>query len=522
MPTALGSILAGFLGAIAIGGCGSSAAPPPSRGDPASAAPHSALAYIELAVRPRGSTQQLAEQDLTKLLGQAPDPLLQRAANRLLGRADYASDVRPWLGQRIGIVLTAPSAAGVAVIAPTANRKAAAVFLDRFVHHGAARVVYHGVTLREVVGRGGVRLAGGIVGGVAVVGGEAAVHAIADTRATSSLAADPRFTQAMSAVPAESLLRAYMRLRPLLTAYLRMPSFQRQFAQVPGALTQVRSQLATLGNTSAVTLALTFGPSSIALDWRTTGVIRPRGRAGGSPPEIGGLPAGSWLALSTGGSAASGFSSKAFAAGFNAGLTQSLRQRGLDPAAVEGVLQQRFGLNVARDLLPSLGPLRLAVSGRRLSTLAVGLAVQPADPAAAVRLVAAFKRLASSSLSFADLGPHAFGLVLPRLNGHAIVVNDLGRELVALLAAGRPSISSFLSPPARLASDPAYARALSQLPGGSHAALYVSFAPLAALVASSPRSGSVSTQRALRILRSLRYLIAGGANGVTRIVLGLN
>ena len=252
-----------------------------------------------------------------------------------------------------------------------------------------------------------------------------------------------------------------------------------------------------------------MSPSAIRLDTVETGV---RHGASRSPADVGGLPAGSWLALATG-SLGAGFE-KQFQAGFQFGLMNALNRQGLS-GAMAGAVTQRLAF-LERDVLPALGPISLAVGGTSPLNLALGLKLTPSSLSAATRVLTMLRGLAarSSALSVSGSAKH-FSVKVP--TGSQVLVNEISRAVVATYGFASPS--AFLSPASRLANDPTFRAAAAQLPSGSHVPLYVSFGPIAALVQLLDHQPSAA--KAVRVLQKISYLILGSASGHTSLVLGL-
>ena len=76
-----------------------------------------------------------------------------------------------------------------------------------------------------------------------------------------------------------------------------------------------------------------------------------------------------------------------------------------------------------------------------------------------------------------------------------------------------------LKPVSTLGQSIGFKSALSQLPAGSKASIYVDFAPIAALAS---LEGGASGASAVRVLHRLDYLIAGGTHSHFRLVLATN
>lgn len=508
---ALVLVLAGAVPAA----CGSSSGSP-SPLDPAQIAPANSAAYIELTVRPQGSQRDGVEKALTSLLGHSPDAGIQRLVNRSLSSdgLNYQRDIQPWLGQRVGLVVSAFSSSGFAFIAPTNDTGAALATLtrDEKRHGTLTSGTYRGVSYKRVT-NGGTEDTFGAVGHYAVVAaGPAEFDAVVDASKGPGLNGQPAFTTAMAALPSSSLVRAYANGPGLLTGLEALPTVS---AQVKRALQTAAAQGKLRG---ALTLSLAATSNAFTLDARSSGGTPSAQR---SSADVSGLPGQSWLALSTG----AGFSksvSASFERGFIQGFNGAATKQGISPGTLMNELQQRIGVNL-QDLISALGGFELSVQGTSVATLGAGMVLHPQDQQAAVRLLNGIHNLlardnrlsvSGSAKSFTVTEP---GLPIPRG-----VVSDLGREVVATI--DLPNFASPLAPSSTLSSNAAFQRARSQLQAGSNVPLFVDFGPLATLLASLPQFQQQPKDRqALQTIQRMDYFVVG-FSPVThdfRVILGL-
>ena len=103
-----GLALGWAVAALLLVGCGTSSPAAPSALDPANLAPASALIYVSVTVRPQGSLATQMRQTLTKLGGPGAARSILGSINQSLRKKgmSYGANIRPWLGQRVGLVLT--------------------------------------------------------------------------------------------------------------------------------------------------------------------------------------------------------------------------------------------------------------------------------------------------------------------------------------------------------------------------------------------------------------------------------
>jgi hypothetical protein len=484
--------------AALLAACGArTGGPVPSGADPAQLAPASALLYIEATVRPQGTQRADAETALTKLAGGSIDGKLRQAIDKALKKdgLSYANDVQPWLGQKIGLVVLAPTSSGVAVIAPTGNPAAARSFITRAL-------------------KGHPDETGGVIGHDAVIGGPDAVAAIRDAAHGQSLASTPAFTTAMAQLPGDAVTRVYANLHGLLTAITSTAgALSHNALGTANLLSSLRGALARYPAGATAAGALTLAPHTVALDGVQAGV--PARGGGGSSANVAGLPAGSWLALATGG-LISKATQQEFLHGLNLGFAQSLSSSGGLANPIAGAMLHQVS-GVARQVFSALGPMTLSLAGSSPLAIRAGLTLKPASMRAFNGLLAQLRSLISTKSPFKISGSAThFSVALP--TGQQLSVSEPGGTVVATY--GYPDAQSFQKPSATLAGDPAFRRAASQLIAGSSVPLFVSFAPLATFA--SLADSSASGKKALRVLQRLDYLIAGGTRGHGRVVLGLN
>lgn len=497
-----------FLGGLSVGlvilslglaGCGSAGPAAPSGLDPARMAPASSLLYFSMTVRPQGSQRTQVEATLHKLFGKRADPTIRQAIQKLMRKAGatYNGDVKPWLGQRIGVVITqftpgAPnngvSPSAVALIAPTQNPSAARAFIAKVLKHSPGTD-------------------GKVIGHYAVYGGALAYQEILATTPANSLAASPGYQATVSQLPSNASAVFYMNTRKLVAAVMS------KFKQLGALGAAVRNQLARIGPNAAVAAGLTLTPSAVSLDTAVSG-IRPGPPGHGAAANVGNLPAGAWLALDTGGNIFSPQSVQRMVTGFRAGFLGALSQSPLAGSPGASAVAQR--LAVIQQFLPALGPLSVSLGGTSPLNLAAGLKLTPTSMAAATRLLELIHALAAHSASLNVTGNATrFSIGVP--TGSSVIVDETGKNVVATY--GFLNQRAFLAPSAKLSSDPTYQHALSQLPAGSSVPLYVSFGPIASIVSLVDHKPSAAKTE--QVLNRLSYLIAGGHSGHDRVVLGL-
>jgi hypothetical protein len=488
---------------LAAAGCGTSSSSP-SGADPAQVAPGGSVAYVELTVRPQGSARDQTESAFTKLLGHSPDRDIRQAVTKTFKGSglNYSRDIEPWLGQRVGIAVGGFKRDNVAFIAPTSNTDAALAALKRGDQDGhfSART-YRGVAYQSGTDKDGVPLAYGIVGHNAVIGGPSEFTAIVDASHGGGLAGSSALTGAFSSLAPGAIVRAYVNgpavARAIRTSALSVPKLGSVSPQ------QLKAGLAQLRGNFALAVAATS--QSLTVEVHST-MSHKRSGAGS---DVSGLPGQSWLAL------AAALSPK------TAGL--AALEQSPQTAAMGALLKQRFGVDLAHDLLPALGPLQLSIQGTSPATVGAGLVITPFNAAAAGRVLAAIYRQAGHSSSLSVKGkPSAFtvtsaGSPLPRV--------DVAKVGARILATFDETFSQLLSPSSKLSANVTFGRVRSALPAGSRVPLFIDFGAIKTLVSQIPSFADASGKdhKAYLVLQRLDYLALAGtaAGNDVRLVLGL-
>jgi hypothetical protein len=486
--------------ALVLAGCGSSSNSP-SNADPATVAPGGSIIYVEATVRPQGSQRSDAQTALTKLLGRNPAPQIQNGLQRAFQSAglNYQKDIQPWLGQRIGFVVTALSSTGIGLIMPTNNTSAALSALQKAARndHLSARS-YRGVNYQEGTDSSGKPEAIGIVGHNAVVGGPGAFTAIIDASHGGSLASNQTFSSTLSALDSGSLLRGYVSgpelasaLTPLLSSIPNLNA-----AQLGSLASKLRS---------AIGFGLSTTPNTVSFRIHLNGT-RPSAKPG---PDVGGLPGQSWLALATGSLAGS---SPAALAGLQSGPA----------AAALATFRQRFGIDLVRDVVPALGPLQLSIQGVAPISIGAGLTVIPANLAAAGRVLGAiYSRVAQDPSLTVHGSPSAFTITKPGSPIPRVQVAQQGHRVIAVLD---EPFGTLLSPSSTLSQNSRFQRAKSSLNGDSRIPLFLDLTTLSSLTAQIPsfQSGGNNNKEQV-VLQRLDYFVIGDNSTAQdiRAVLGL-
>jgi len=307
-----------------LAGCGSSGSTGAPEPDPASVAPATAPLYVSAVVSPKGSLATDATSDARELthLSNPFGSLLSTLEGE--GKIRFSwSEVKPWVGQRAGLVVTSiggsratvaalekdvSSGLGTAVKGTLGKSDIqAALILDAkdianarsFVstlgsHAGAHTSSYDGISYQvDSAGE-----AAATVGHFAVIGSETALKEVLATSAGgASLLHAPSYVKLTANVDPGSLANIYISPAALLGS-IHAPG--KESAQGLSALRQL------IANSQALYLSLIPSSNSIALDIDTLPGTHASGGGGlltssaEGAQAMGELPAESWLAAGLG------------------------------------------------------------------------------------------------------------------------------------------------------------------------------------------------------------------------------
>jgi hypothetical protein len=465
----LAAVAALVTAAGAVAGCASTSGAG-SGSDPAAAVPASAPLYAEAVVAGDGQEQQDAQAALGKILGTA-DPQGQIVALFDQGGVQFARDVQPWLGDRVGAAaLTLGTQGDKIVVAASRDNAAASAALGRILP-GATEHTYRGVSYR-VATKDGRPVAAGVVGDTVVFGSENGFKAAVDASKGSSLAEGDQLKQARSKVRQERSGFLYVDV----AGFLR---------QALGASGGGAAQLAPFVDPVAQALPKTFAaaldaePGLVRVDSAAFGNGGGARAAGSGADALAALPGDAWLGLGVGelGQTVNGFIDRVSA---SSGLA------GVGIQAVLGQAQQALGLDIRRDLLAWMGDAGVFVAGSSADTARAALVIGSKDPAATQRAVRALETMARRDGDVSAL--HAAGVdvgfAVKRPGGKEdLLVAAAGNRFV--VAGGRRALEEALSPGSRLGDAPAFRDAAAKLSSGVRPSYFVDVRKLSGAVGSS-------------------------------------
>lgn len=496
--------LAALLAAAAQVGCGSSNT---SGADPASLAPASTPLYLGVTLEPHGGSNGPAVSDLKRLTHKA-DPYGSFAEALLAGGGShprFASEVRPWAGERAGVfLLTLPteglkadvnslSASALAsgreqgaIVLAVNDESGARRFLDRRARGlEARRSGYRGVRLE--VSPGGEAMA--LVEGFAVLGSEAGVkRAIDSARGTPRLSDAPGYLKPTS----DTVANAYLR---------------------PARLGGDPALDSLLGDAQTAALLLRAAPSSLSLEGQLhapAGTTPLWGEA--SAQQLQALPGGSWLALGLADAGKSLPHALALLTSASGGLTDTLSALGT--GGVQRLLAQlASSVTLRKGLEQWAGGGGLFVSGSGLFDLQAALVIDSKDPAAsrsAVGELTGVARSAGAQVTSVSI-PGTDAAASVKMTGFPATIYLASGQGKLVVGLGRASVLGALHPSSTLSASPAYAAATSALGGGAKPSLILEFPMLLSLLEAIGIAQSEALAGVLPDLRSLGRLTVGSS-----------
>lgn len=469
---------------LALAGCGSSSGAP---ADPASIAPAGTLAYASVTLSPEGAEGEELDAALGRLLGPAPETKLRLAFTKFAqtsGRLDYLTDIRPWLGDSLAVVVTRVGRreADFALLAESKNDDEAREAIEKdLAGRRPQSASYRGHDYELLDGE----IANAVVGGFLVAGTEAAFKSIVDAVEDGKTLAEAQQWKTSVAERGDGKTGlAYVDVKALLqSAASGLPGPKGVAIPLLLGMIEINPVVATLDARRDALVVDAFSPGT-APD--------PRGPAAASSPLIDTMPADAW--------AAAAIPDVGAALGK---LVTGLRANPLIASHVQSALARvkaHTGIDFDRDLVAGLGDLGGFVRGTTHGTVAGAVLAESSRPA---RLAAALRKMARAHRR-------------KRLH----VQTASGR----VVAAGTAAAARAALRPGELGGTQRF-RAASELIG-QRPTLFLAFDKALTLAAASPHhQGHAGFRRALPILRRVSFDATGvrrdGRLDVVRTVVGL-
>ncbi len=514
------SLLAVALTAATLTGCGSSGSPK-SGPDPASVVPASAPLYVSVVVRPTGSLEKDTV-SVARKLTHLRDPftsLLKAIQSESKSHVSW-SEVKPWLGERLGLFITSLGGSGSslsslakgspanlagkidrqetegALVLDVSDTAKARAFLNAQAGHSARRSSYNGVDYQ--IDPENDALA--IVGHFAVIGSVSGLKAVIETsRGGSSLLRAAPYRKLSSLGRAGALANVYLSPAALFSS---IRTHSKEDAQALRATRQL------LRHQQQLYASLIPSSDSIAIDTQS---ISPEGDAltGGAlaAKVLAGLPENSWLAL--------GVDDLGQAAAQELKTLQSLASTveagGASPmAGLLGSLSAK-GIGLQRDFLGWMGSAGLFVAGNGLFNLQLALVITSKNQAASRAAVGKIARLVQSSGGSASPAslPGTDAATAIKLKGVPFTLYAADGQGKFVVGLGAASVRQALSPSGTLGDSAAYRTAQAALGHGMQPSLILNFSTLVSFLDAAQLQNNESLGKIMPYLRSLNALTAG-------------
>ena len=433
---------------LGLAGCGGSGGD--GGADPATALPPGAV-YLEFVVNPEGDQRDRMEAMAGKLL-RTDDPgekiveMLEELDDT--GTADFDRDVKPWLGQRIGMIVTGfekEEPDFVAALAATDSDAAA----DALSRDAARKEVYKEIDYWEHQDGTFAAVRGDFV---LFAETETMLKRALDQKEERSLATGRRFKQAVGRLPDEREGLMYFDLKRAVDESGDLDATERQVFN------------AIFGGAPPTAVAMLAEKDHLAFESREPVGDKSRDLATlftglgffGTTPLVGEVPGDSI------------FAAGAPDLGATVKLLMTEVAGPLGGAVVAGQLEEELGIDLDRDLYDWIGDVALFVHGDSVPELGGGMLIDVKDADAArraiPRLVGSLQLMGAVTsrpveLDGADL---AFELSAPDLP-EPVFVSLAGDR--AVIAYGRDSAQAAMGSGARLRDADAWDRAEGVLDG---------------------------------------------------------
>jgi hypothetical protein len=504
-PLVLTLVLA--LCAAIAAGCGSSSG---SGGDddPAALVPAGAPVYVEAVVRPEGKVRSDLEGALKKIL-RTDDP--NAKIQQLIQDADkgekvtFKDDVEPWLGDRVGVAVTAlhkgRDADFAAIIASTDDAKAQAT-IDKMKGDVVKRS-YKGVDYRFDREES---TAAAVIDHRVVIGNEGGLKAVVDAKGKDNLDQSNGLTAVRSKVAEDRIGLFYLDVQGLL----------RTVAQQASSDPQVGAVLQSFSGAAPKTIGagLEAQPDVLRIDAVSIGTPKSATTGGSGAEMLATLPGDSWL----------GFGVANLGQTLDRVLQAVAGSGGLTGVGVNALLDQfkkQTSLDLRQDVLGWMGDAGVFVGGTSGADLGGALVLKTTDPAKTKRTMAVLEGFArrSGDTKISTLGGSGIdeGFTVRETDGPPIHIALAGDRFV-IAVGGRDVLAKAISPGQQLGSSPAFTAAAGKLGNGLEPSFYLDFAQVTKLFEAFAGTDP-EFQKAKPYLDTFGAIVAGAkdeGSGVTR------
>jgi hypothetical protein len=516
-PVRLLSLIAALIAAVTVAGCGGDDEGADTGA--ASIAPASAPVYFDVTLKPEGGAKEDAEAALSTILG-TDDPgstiveQVQRQAAAEGMDFDYARDIEPWLGETFTVFLTtigsdSDDSEGAYVFETSDPDKALEFFKDAEDATGRTGE-YEGISYEfdedgSVLGR---------VDDFIVGGDESAFKAAVDAADGDSLSETANFKDGVGDLSDERLATLYVGPQEFLDALPAedLSADERKvFEDSLGDAAKEPVLGEVTASASDVTMELSAGGGG-DVETAPSALL----------PE---LPGASWLGFGL--------------ADIGAAVEQSVENigeagasEGLDAETIRQQLDARFGINLDRDVINTLGDAALFVEGTSVEEVSGGLVIQSKDPSGSAELINKVQSLLSQQVSPREArvqplasagGDQGFQIVDPsgELPEPIQVVQHDDKIVIGY---GRQGVEQALAGGDALGDNPEFTAA-EEAVGDLGVDVFLSFAPVFQLAESAGASADSGYGAAKPYLDSLSFLASGSGSeddrATLRLVVGL-
>jgi hypothetical protein len=487
-----------------VAGCGGSGGDPDA--DPAAIVPARAPVYLEATLKADDDFEAVAK----KLTG-AENPsaelkrLFERAANEGGGDFKWDEDVKPWIGDRVGLYVMSVKPDGedadAAFVAPTEDPDKAQEFLEKDIaekgdsDEQAPKVSERTYKDTKYKVDSANDEAVAILKDYAVFGTEPAVKGAIDAVEGEGLSDADAFKKARDQIDDDALGFGYVRLSTLFSSLGPQGAAARQL----------------LGQ-SGDTIAFSVDAEKDEISVETASIGVKGGGQAGPGSVLATLPGDAWAAVGT-----------ADLGGQVDRQLQQFSQLGaLGGVNVDQALDQfrsQTGVDVREDLLSWMGDAGIYVSGSGLADIGGALVVQSKDPAkseaAVAKIARLVRRLGQGQLAVRELKPSGGvdfdrGIQL-RASGLPLPISIVSADDRFVIAVGGQALEGALKPAEALKDNAGYKEAAGRLGEGIEPQFFLNMDPIRRLLDESgawQRAGA-EADKVKRALEQLTTVAAG-------------
>jgi hypothetical protein len=489
-------------------GCGSSSG---SGGDddPAALVPAGAPVYVEGVVRPEGKVRTDREGALQKIL-RTDDPnakIQQRIQSADKGETvPFPDDVEPWLGDRVGVAVTAlhsgRDADFAAIIASTDDDKAQAT-LDK-MKGAVVKRSYKGVDYRFDSKES---TAAAVIDHRVVIGNEGGLKAVVDAKGKKNLDESTGLTAVRSKVAEDRIGLFYLDVQGLLRTVAQQASSDPQVGAVLGSFSSAAPK--TIG------AGLQAQPDALRIDAVSIGTPKSATTGGSGADIVATLPGDSWL----------GFGVANLGQTLDRVLQTVAGSGGFTGVGVNALLEQfkkQTSLDLRKDVLGWMGDAGVFVGGTTSADLRGALVIKTSDPAKTKRTIAVLERFVRQQSGNSKISSLRFqgvdeGFTVRSGSGPRVDVGLAGDRFV-VSAGNFQAFKEAIDPNQALGSTNTFADAAAKLGNGLRPSFFLDFSRVTSLIEAFA-GGDADFQKAKPYLDTFGAVVAGAkdeGSGVTR------